>query len=166
MRLKVVLYPSDEAVAVSAPSLPGCWSQGATREEALENIAIAIRTSSPMSPPRGGGSRDRDHYGLAMPKLPDINHLDAVRRPSKGGLPGIEAREADHHDRRDPQSGAAEARPGVARWKLVVGSEWRKSRPARNFGRAVTMFDFRCDFSITRARDSLRLSFRTGYRRC
>jgi predicted RNase H-like HicB family nuclease len=43
MRLKVVLYPSDEGYAVSAPSLPGCWSQGATREEALENIADAIR---------------------------------------------------------------------------------------------------------------------------
>ena len=25
------------------PSLPGCWSQGATAEEALENIAEAIR---------------------------------------------------------------------------------------------------------------------------
>jgi predicted RNase H-like HicB family nuclease len=43
MRLKVLLYPSDEGYAVSAPSLPGCWSQGATREEALENIADAVR---------------------------------------------------------------------------------------------------------------------------
>ncbi|HXJ93126.1 MAG TPA: type II toxin-antitoxin system HicB family antitoxin [Terriglobia bacterium] len=43
MRVKVLLYPSDEGYAVSAPSLPGCWSQGATREEALENIADAIR---------------------------------------------------------------------------------------------------------------------------
>jgi predicted RNase H-like HicB family nuclease len=43
MKLKVVLYPSDEGYAVSAPSLPGCWSQGATQEEALANIADAIR---------------------------------------------------------------------------------------------------------------------------
>ena len=43
MKFKVVLYPSDEGIAVSVPSLPGCWSQGATREEALENIAIAIQ---------------------------------------------------------------------------------------------------------------------------
>ncbi len=43
MKLKVVLYPSDEGIAISVPSLPGCWSQGATREEALENIAVAIR---------------------------------------------------------------------------------------------------------------------------
>jgi predicted RNase H-like HicB family nuclease len=43
MKFKVVLYPSEEGVAVSAPSLPGCWSQGQTAEEALENIAVAIQ---------------------------------------------------------------------------------------------------------------------------
>ena len=43
MKVKVVLYPSEEGYAVSAPSLPGCWSQGTTREEALANIADAIR---------------------------------------------------------------------------------------------------------------------------
>lgn len=43
MRCKVLLYPSDEGVAVCAPSLPGCWSQGETEEDALANIAVAIR---------------------------------------------------------------------------------------------------------------------------
>jgi len=43
MKFRVVLYPSDEGFAVSAPSLPGCWSQGETEVEALENIAEAIR---------------------------------------------------------------------------------------------------------------------------
>ena len=43
MRYKVVLIHSEEGVAVSCPSLPGCWSQGANDEEALENIADAIR---------------------------------------------------------------------------------------------------------------------------
>jgi predicted RNase H-like HicB family nuclease len=43
MRFKVVLYPSDEGYAVNAPSLPGCWSQGQTAEEALANIADAIQ---------------------------------------------------------------------------------------------------------------------------
>ena len=43
MKFKVVLYPSEEGFAVSAPSLPGYWSQGETAEEALENIAVAIQ---------------------------------------------------------------------------------------------------------------------------
>jgi predicted RNase H-like HicB family nuclease len=43
MKVKVALYASEEGFAVCAPSLPGCWSQGATREEALANIADAIR---------------------------------------------------------------------------------------------------------------------------
>jgi predicted RNase H-like HicB family nuclease len=43
MKFKVALYASEEGVAVSVPSLPGCWSQGATEEEALVNIADAIR---------------------------------------------------------------------------------------------------------------------------
>jgi predicted RNase H-like HicB family nuclease len=43
MRYKVVLHPSDEGFAVSCPGLPGCWSQGATEQEALENIQDAIR---------------------------------------------------------------------------------------------------------------------------
>ena len=43
MKFKVALYPSEEGVAVCVPSLPGCWSQGETVEEALANIAVAIR---------------------------------------------------------------------------------------------------------------------------
>jgi predicted RNase H-like HicB family nuclease len=43
MRFKVVLYPSDEGYAVAAPSLPGCWSQGETADQAIQNIAEAIR---------------------------------------------------------------------------------------------------------------------------
>jgi len=43
MRYKVVLIRSDEGVSVSVPGLPGCWSQGATDEEALDNIRTAIQ---------------------------------------------------------------------------------------------------------------------------
>jgi predicted RNase H-like HicB family nuclease len=43
MRYKVVLHSSDEGYAVSVPGLPGCWSQGKTEQEALANIADAIR---------------------------------------------------------------------------------------------------------------------------
>ncbi len=60
MKLKVVLYPSDEGIAVSVPSLPGCWSQGATREEALENIAVAIQAylESEIEPAEGAEVRE------------------------------------------------------------------------------------------------------------
>ena len=42
MRYQVKLTKSGEGVAVSCPGLPGCWSQGATEEEDLENIQDAI----------------------------------------------------------------------------------------------------------------------------
>ena len=38
----VILKKSEEGYAVGCPALPGCWSQGATEEEALQNIRIAI----------------------------------------------------------------------------------------------------------------------------
>jgi predicted RNase H-like HicB family nuclease len=43
MKYTVLLQESDEGFAVSVPGLPGCHSQGATREEALANIGDAIR---------------------------------------------------------------------------------------------------------------------------
>ena len=43
MTYRVILEESDEGFAVSVPGLPGCHSQGATRQEAIENIADAIR---------------------------------------------------------------------------------------------------------------------------
>lgn len=44
MTLKVVLEPSDEGgYTVYVPSLPGCISEGNTKEEALANIREAIQ---------------------------------------------------------------------------------------------------------------------------
>ena len=43
MRYKVVLRESEEGYSVSCPGLPGCWSQGASEAEALENIRSAIQ---------------------------------------------------------------------------------------------------------------------------
>jgi len=43
MRYKIALLETDEGYSVSVPGLPGCWSQGATEQEALENIQDAIR---------------------------------------------------------------------------------------------------------------------------
>ena len=42
MRYKVNLRKTDEGYAVWCPGLPGCWSQGETEGEALENIKDAI----------------------------------------------------------------------------------------------------------------------------
>jgi len=44
MKYKVRLEKSEEGYAVWCPGLPGCWSQGETEEEALENIKDAIKT--------------------------------------------------------------------------------------------------------------------------
>ena len=43
MRYKSALHKSNESYTVSAPGLPGCWSQGKTKAEALANIESAIR---------------------------------------------------------------------------------------------------------------------------
>ncbi|MBL8540566.1 MAG: type II toxin-antitoxin system HicB family antitoxin [Burkholderiales bacterium] len=43
MKYKIAIHRSDEGFSVSVPGLPGCWSQGATEREALENIRDAIR---------------------------------------------------------------------------------------------------------------------------
>ena len=43
MRYRIGRRHSEEGYSVSCPGLPGCWSQGATEAEALENIQAAIR---------------------------------------------------------------------------------------------------------------------------
>ena len=43
MKYKIAFRETDEGYSVSVPGLPGCWSQGATEEEALRNIQDAIR---------------------------------------------------------------------------------------------------------------------------
>ena len=44
MQFMVELNPGEDGwIIASCPSLPGCHSQGVTREEALENIREAIQ---------------------------------------------------------------------------------------------------------------------------
>jgi predicted RNase H-like HicB family nuclease len=43
MKYKIALQQTEEGFSVSVPGLPGCWSQGATEEEALANIQDAIQ---------------------------------------------------------------------------------------------------------------------------
>lgn len=60
MKFRVALYESEEGFAVQALSVPGCWSQGATEAEALENIADAIREmlDSDLPPEQGAVLRE------------------------------------------------------------------------------------------------------------
>jgi len=43
MRYRVNIKKTEEGYAVWVPGLPGCWSQGETEKEAVENIKDAIR---------------------------------------------------------------------------------------------------------------------------
>ncbi len=42
MKYKIALKKNEEGYSVSVPGLPGCWSQGTTDAEAIENIKDAI----------------------------------------------------------------------------------------------------------------------------
>lgn len=44
MKYRIALNKTEEGYSVSVPGLPGCWSQGATEAEALENIRDAIES--------------------------------------------------------------------------------------------------------------------------
>ena len=43
MKYRIALFRSDEGYSVSVPGLPGCCSQGATEQEAVQNIRVAIQ---------------------------------------------------------------------------------------------------------------------------
>ena len=43
MEYRIRLIESEDGWAVSCPALPGCHSQGATRDEAVANIKVAIK---------------------------------------------------------------------------------------------------------------------------
>lgn len=60
MKYKVVLKRSEEGVAASVPGLPGCWSQGETEGEALENIRSAIQEYLAVVEEQSQGSEVRE----------------------------------------------------------------------------------------------------------
>ena len=43
MKYRVVLQSSEGGFAAAVPGLPGCWSQGTTEVEALDNVRSAIQ---------------------------------------------------------------------------------------------------------------------------
>jgi predicted RNase H-like HicB family nuclease len=60
MKYKIALHHDDEGYSVSVRGLPGCWSQGATEAEAVENIAEAIREYLAARDEMIGGSDMRE----------------------------------------------------------------------------------------------------------
>ncbi len=44
MRYRVNLKKTKEGYSVWVPGLPGCWSQGKTKTEALENVKDAVKS--------------------------------------------------------------------------------------------------------------------------
>ena len=60
MKYRIALHQSEEGYSVSVPGLPGCWSQGTTEQEAVENIRDAIREylSAVEEQLRGEGIRE------------------------------------------------------------------------------------------------------------
>ena len=43
MQYRILLHKAEDGFGVSCPGLPGCWSQGDTEQEAIENIKEAIQ---------------------------------------------------------------------------------------------------------------------------
>ena len=43
MKYKIVLKETEEGYSGHCPGLPGCWSQGETENDAIENIRDAIQ---------------------------------------------------------------------------------------------------------------------------
>jgi len=60
MKYRVALQHSEEGVSISVPGLPGCWSQGASEEEALASIQDAIREYLQVAEQLAQGSEMRE----------------------------------------------------------------------------------------------------------
>ena len=79
MRYKVNLKKIEEGYSVWVPCLPGCWAQGKTEEEALENIKDAIQSYLETVEELSKDKESRYVEVTYMPKLPGINHQRAVK---------------------------------------------------------------------------------------
>jgi predicted RNase H-like HicB family nuclease len=62
MQYRIRLIQSKEGRAVSCPPLPGCHSQGATREEAVENIKAAIQEWLQVEAEESGVSKVEEDF--------------------------------------------------------------------------------------------------------
>lgn len=87
MTYETACVETDEGSCVSVPRLPGCWSQGVAEAEALESARGAV---SEYLAVHDELLRDTEVRNVEVvepvPKLPGINHLDAVRALQKAGF--------------------------------------------------------------------------------
>ena len=60
MKYQVALQESEEGFSVWVPGLPGCVSQGETEEEALANVAEAVREYLEVAAENAAGMKIRE----------------------------------------------------------------------------------------------------------
>lgn len=97
MKYKVKIERTDEGYAIWCPGLPGCWSQGRTEEEALENIKDAIETylATVEELTRDKETRQVEIPAYGCPNSPE-SHIVALLRRSKRLDFGLYARESTY----------------------------------------------------------------------
>ena len=67
MGIKVVIEPGEDGFFVAhSPSLKSCWSQGKTREEALQNLREAIELYLEPDPQDLLENKDREVVELVL----------------------------------------------------------------------------------------------------
>ena len=81
MRLRIVLEPSEEGgYTAIAPSLPGCISEGETKEDALKNIREAIELYlEPVEDDQISSPEFRDGRIGGMTKVPSLPYDQIIR---------------------------------------------------------------------------------------
>jgi predicted RNase H-like HicB family nuclease len=65
--IQVVLQPGEDGyIVASCPSLKSCWSQGRTRDEALQNIREAIELYLEPAPSELAAAPDHELVALTL----------------------------------------------------------------------------------------------------
>ena len=80
----VALRKTEEGYGVSCPGLPGCWSQGATEQEALDNIRSAIEEYLAARQENARLSEDQFKQGITLASQRDASRAQAMK--ARAGL--------------------------------------------------------------------------------